>query len=136
MGSVIGICALPIVLTAIVYPLTAQPFKGDRAGAWLISPLAQELLFTGFIYGRLDASFPGTIHGRLPIRRALLLTAVFFMLWHVPNFEGMGAGYVMFQLAYTLIGGAWGLLARQLTGSILPGVFTHMAVNFVANMGW
>lgn len=33
--KVIGICVLPVLLTAIVYPLTSRPFSGGRIGLWL-----------------------------------------------------------------------------------------------------
>ena len=134
--KVLGICALPVALTAIVYPLTSQPFTGDRIGVWLISPAAQDLLFTGYLYGLLHAVFPGPVNNRFRVGKAVLLTAAFFALWHLPNFAGIPASYVIFQLLYTFVGGAWVLLARQLTGSILPGIATHMAVNFLAWAGW
>lgn len=130
--KVIGICVLPILLTAIIYPLTSRPFSGGRIGSWLVSPLAQDLLFAGFLYGLLDGAFPGRVHRRCPVNWAVLVTAAFFALWHVPNFLDMPPAYVAFQLFYTSIGGAWMLLARQLTGSIVPGVVTHMACNFIA----
>ena len=130
--KVTGICLLAIALTAIVYPFTSRPFSGGRIGIWLVSPLAQDLLFTGYIYGLLARTFSGRIHARIPIDRAVVLTAALFALWHVPNFWGMSTAYVSFQLVYTFIGGAWVLLARQLTGSIIPGVLTHMSVNFIS----
>jgi len=135
-AKVIGICALPVVLTAVIYPFTSQPFKGDRIGCWLISPAAQDLLFTGYLFGLFDRVFPRAAHPRIRIRSAILVTAAFFCLWHVPNFLGISAGYVAFQLVYTFIGGAWLLLARQLTGSLLPGLVTHMAVNLIGWLGW
>ena len=133
---VIGICALPVVATAAIYPFTSQPFTHRRMGIWLISPAAQDLLFTGYLYGLLDRAFSGSIGGRVRLRYAVLLTAAFFTLWHVPNFVAIQASYVIFQLLYTFIGGAWVLLARQLTGSLVPGIATHMAVNFLAWAGW
>jgi len=132
--KVLGICLLAIALTGIVYPFTSRPFSGAHIGAWLVSPLAQDLLFTGYLYGVLGCSFPGRIHERIPIDRAIVLTAALFALWHVPNFWGMSAAYVSFQLVYTFVGGAWVLLTRQLTGSIIPGVLTHMGVNFIASI--
>ena len=134
--AVLGICALPVVATAVIYPLTSQPFTHDRVGGWLISPAAQELLFTGYLYGLLDRAFSGSIGRRIHVRYAVPLTAVFFMLWHVANFAGIQPSYVVFQLTYTFIGGAWLLLVRQLTGSLMPGIVTHMAVNFLAWAGW
>ena len=130
--KLLGICALPVALTAAVYPLTSRPFSGQRVGVWLVSPLAQDLLFAGYLYGLFEATFAGDVHPRFRIRRALFVTAAFFALWHVPNFDDMAASYVTFQLLYTSVGAAWMLLARQLTGSIIPGVATHMACNFIA----
>lgn len=130
--KVIGICGLPVLLTAIIYPFTSQPFSGGRIGLWLVSPLAQDLLFAGYLYGLFDDAFPGHVHRRCRVNQAVLVTAAFFALWHVPNFGHMPTTYVAFQLLYTVIGGAWMLLARQLTGSIIPGVVTHMACNFIS----
>ncbi len=130
--KVIGICVLPVLVTAIIYPFTSRPFSGGRIGLWLVSPLAQDLLFAGYLYGLFDVVFPGHVHRRFRVKRAVLVTAAFFALWHVPNFWDMSPAYVAFQLLYTTIGGAWMLLARQLTGSMLPGVVTHMACNFIS----
>ncbi len=132
MLRVIGICALPILLTGIIYPFTSRPFAGMGTGIWLVTPAAQDLLFAGYLYGLFRAVFPGMAHPRLRVQRAVLLTPVFFALWHTPNFGGMAASYVSFQLLYTLLGGVWMLLARQLTGSVIPGIFTHMSVNFIS----
>ena len=128
----LGICTLPVALTAIIYPFTSRPFSGGPISSWLVSPAAQDLLFAGYLYGLFDISFPGVAHARLRINRAVFVTSFFFALWHVPNFWGMSASYVSFQLLYVFVGGAWILLARQITGSIIPGVLTHMAVNFIA----
>lgn len=134
--KVVAVGVLPIVLTAIVYPFTSRPFTGGPVGTWLISPAAQDLLFTGYLYGLLDVTFPGTISKRVRVHKAVLLTAAFFCLWHVPNFQTIMVSYVVFQLVYVFIGGAWILLARQLTGSMLPGIVVHMAINFLAWIGW
>ncbi|HVP11175.1 MAG TPA: CPBP family intramembrane glutamic endopeptidase [Phycisphaerae bacterium] len=132
----LGVCALPIVLTAAIYPLTSRPFMGKHVGIWLVSPAAQDLLFTGYLYPVFGEAFPGRVFSRIDVQRAIPIIAPFFALWHLPNFAGMPIGYVAFQLAYVFIGGAWVLLARQMTGSIWPGVLTHMAVNFIAWRGW
>ncbi|MCP3980219.1 MAG: CPBP family intramembrane metalloprotease [bacterium] len=135
VGRVLAICTVPVVLTAIVYPLTSRPFTGGAVGMWAISPTAQELMFSGYLYGLFGLAFPGRA-GRLPVDRAVLIAAAFFAAWHLPNFASIHPGYVVFQLAYTFAGGAWTMLARQTTGSILPCVLTHSAVNFVSWMGW
>ena len=130
--KVIGVCALPIILTGVIYPFTSQPFSNSGTGTWLVSPAAQDLLFAGYLYGLFEAVFPGMVHPRLRVRRAVLLTPIFFALWHTPNFGGIAASYVSFQLLYTLLGGAWMLLARQWTGSVIPGILTHMSCNFIS----
>lgn len=134
--KVLGICTVPVVLTAIIYPFTSQPFTDRNIGIWLISPAAQDLLFTGYLYGLLDAVFPGRVSQRLAVNKAVVITAAFFSAWHLPNFLGMHASYVVFQLCYTFVFGAWILLVRQLTDSLWPGLATHMAVNFLAWAGW
>jgi membrane protease YdiL (CAAX protease family) len=61
-------------------------------------------VFAGFLYGQFDRVFPGRLGTKFPLSRALLWTAPFFALWHVPNLEGMSFEYVTFQLAHTASG--------------------------------
>lgn len=118
--QVAGICALPVVLTAIVDPFTSQPFSGGPIGIWLVSPLAQDLLFVGFLYGLFEEVFPGEVFPRFRINRSMLLTAAFFALWHVPSFANMAPAYVALQLLYVSLGAVWRLQARRLTGTSFP----------------
>jgi membrane protease YdiL (CAAX protease family) len=131
--GVLVVCGSAVAAAAAVYPFTSRPFAGGPVGGWLLSPPAQELVFTGFLYGRFERLYPAYVHPRLPVRRAVVVTAVFFAASHLWNFGTMAPGYVAFQLAYTFAGAVWVGLARQWTGSILPGVATHMAVNFIAS---
>lgn len=131
--GVLLVCGVPILLTAIVYPnLPSRPFAESNWSMWLISPLAQDLVFIGFLYGQLDRVFPSRVCERLPVSTALVLTALFFALWHVPNFEGMSVGYVTFQLIYTAAGLVVVGLSRQWTGSIAYATITHSAINLIA----
>ena len=131
--GVLLVCGVPIALTALVYPnLSERPFAGADWSMWAISPLAQDLVFMGFLYGQFERVCPGKVHRRLPPNRALLLTALFFALWHVPNLASMSVGYVAFQLAYTSTGLIVVGLSRQWTGSILYGTLVHSAVNLIA----
>lgn len=132
--GVLLVCGGPIVLAAIVYPLLPErPFAHAGIGMWTISPLAQDLLFSGFVYGYLRRAFPGRLFG-MPIDQALVLSAMCFALWHVPNLgrEGMSWGYALFQVLYTGVGALVGGLARQWTGSIWYGLATHVANNAMA----
>lgn len=133
IGKTAFVCILPVVLTAIVYPqLPVRPFSGAPVGSWLISPLAQDLVFIGYLYTKFDDLFPGFIHRRVPIRWALIITGFFFAAWHLPNFAGIPAGYVVFQLFYSFAGFVFIGLSRQWTGSIIYMTCVHMAVNLIA----
>lgn len=131
---VLLVCAVPVVVTAIVYPrLPVQPFNGGRLEMWLVSPLAQDLVFQGFLLGRLERSFPP--RSRLGFGAALVVGALFFSAWHLPNLaSGMPRGFVAFQLAYTAAGFMLTGLSRLWTGSILYATLSHSAVNFIAAM--
>ncbi len=132
--GVLVLCGLPVLAAALVYPrLPVRPFAGVEVGFWLLSAPAQDLVFTGFLYGRFERLYPASVHPRLPVRRAVVVTAVFFAAWHLRNFGDVPAGYVVFQLAYTFLGGVWVGLARQWTGSVYYGMLAHMASNFIAS---
>lgn len=131
--KVLIVCGIPIALTAAVYPqLSYRPFADSEPTMWLISPLAQDLIFLGFLYGRFEQLLPGYIHRRVPMRWCVPLTGLFFAAWHLQNLECMSTGYVVFQLCYTFLGGMLGGLSRQWTGSIFYAAAAHMAVNFIA----
>ena len=131
--KVLIICGLPPVLTAALYPLLPwRPFAGESISMWLISPLAQDLIFIGYLYGRFERVLPGLIHRRVPIGRALVVTAAYFSAWHLQNFGQFPAVFVAMQLVYTFVGCIFTGLTRQWTGSILYLVLSHMAANCVA----
>ena len=130
--KVLLVCSVPIALTAAVYPnLTTRPFANFSMAVWVIDPLAQELVFTGYIYGRLEQVANVRIYRRLPFTWAILLSAVLFSLMHLSHLGYTPGGYIIFMLIYTFLGGMLMGLVRLWTGSILYGVVTHMAVNFV-----
>jgi len=133
--KVIIVCAIPVILML----LDDTPKQGDSPFAqqsytmWLLSPMAQDLIFIGFLYGQLEQAKPGTLHPKLPISWALAFTAFFFAIFHLPNLAaGMSPGFMLFQLAYTGVGLLVVGLSRQWTGSILYAVLAHTLVNFLA----
>lgn len=131
---VLGVCVGPVILTACVYPfLPERPFRGASPDMWLLSPLAQDLLFLGVIYKYLEPHFGAYVHPLLPIRWCLPVGGLFFALYHVPNvLYGMSGGYVAFQCLYTWLGYTVVGLSRQWTDSILYATAAHMAGNWVA----
>jgi membrane protease YdiL (CAAX protease family) len=131
--GVMLVCGGTVLAAALVYPqLPVRPWGNAAIAMWTLSPLAQQLFFFGYIYGRLDATFPGHVHVRVPVARALLLTTMYFALWHTPNFFTLPFGYVVFQLFYTGVLAIVPGLARQWTGSVYYGVLAHAGVNFIA----
>ena len=123
----------PVGLVAIVYPiLPERPFAGRTFHMWLTSPLHQELVFAGYLYGRFEQLAPSYVHQKIRIRWALILAAIFFSAMHLPWFLYASVGYVLFMLTYTFVGMVVTGLARQWTGSLLYGAVAHMAVNLIA----
>ncbi len=94
------------------------------------------MLFAGYLYALLASAFPGPIAGRVAINEAIIITAALFSLWHVPNFMGLSVSFVSFQLLYTFLFGLCVFSAREWTGSILPGLLSHMACNLLAWIEW
>ncbi|HLX63597.1 MAG TPA: CPBP family intramembrane glutamic endopeptidase, partial [Planctomycetota bacterium] len=133
---------MPPLLVLSLYPaLTSQPFHAYHwpKAWWLYGSIAQELLFTGFIYGRLVSVFGTPPRGIVGAFSApVLVTAFLYALSHWPNLQtnehGMTASYVAFQLLYSFLGFAWMLNIRRWTGSVWPGVLNHVLVNFLATI--
>ncbi len=127
------VCLIPVILAAVIYPrLPVRPFSDSAAGIWLLSPLAQDLVFIGYLYGRMEPLFPGFIGPRFRVQWALPVTAVFFSAWHLPNFSTIPAGFVSFQLFYTFTIFVVTGLSRQWTGSLIPFTLTQSAINLIA----
>lgn len=125
-----------LIAIALIYPrLPQKPFVGLSSGFWLLSAPAQELVYTGFLYGRFIRLYPAPLHRRLPVPWAVPITALFFSLWHVQNFADLPIDYVVFQLGYTFFGGLGHALIRLVTGSVWYPILVHMIVNWIAVQG-
>ncbi len=101
---------------------------------WAISPIAQELVFSGFILGLLNDHFPRWWHRSVPVTTGVAISTVLFAMWHfIPDFAfaHRDLDYVAFRIAYT--GGGWVLYAmtRLWTGTILYAIVMHITVNFI-----
>jgi membrane protease YdiL (CAAX protease family) len=91
----------------------------------LIAPLAEEVLFRGYLFGKMTKWVKPW--------SAVLITALIFSLMHVPAFTSSGS----FQLQWGVAADTFALgivLAslRTLTDSIWAGVLLHMLKNAVA----
>lgn len=80
----------------------------------VIAPIAEELLFRGYLYGKL--------RGHVPMYAAILMTSVLFALVHMQ----WNVGLNVFALSIVMCG------LREITGSIWAGILLHMAKNAVA----
>ena len=80
----------------------------------IMAPVAEELLFRGFLYGKLRK--------RMPIWVAVLLTSVLFGLVH----GQWNAGTDVFALSVVLCS------LREITGGIWSGILLHMLKNSIA----
>jgi membrane protease YdiL (CAAX protease family) len=124
------VIAVPSLIAACVAPFLELP--KFAISLWLISPLAQDLVFSGYLYAILDDAFPGPVHPRVRIHRAVLLAACFFSLWHTPNCVYWNWQFVTLQLGYTFLGAVIVGMTRQWTGSLLYVTFAHTLGNFGA----
>ena len=131
--KILLVCGLPVLVAAIIYPqLNERPFAGANWSMWAISPLAQDLVFGGFLYGYFEKLYTAEELRQEQKYAPLLLTCTCFALWHVPNLGGMSAGFLVFQLFYTFLGLFITGLTRVWTGSLLYLTLAHAGVNFIA----
>jgi membrane protease YdiL (CAAX protease family) len=127
--------ALPPLAVLTVYAQTSKPFHGSSYHEWLFNSISQELFFSGFIYSRLVKLWgePGeSTRGAFAL--PMLVTPLLFAAWHWPNARALNTDYMAFMFAYTFIGGWWCLQMRRWTGSALPGIANHVAVNYLASV--
>ena len=131
--KVLLVCGLPVAVAGIVYPLLPfRPFADQPITVWILSPLAQDLVFIGYLYGCFEGSAAGFLHKRVRIRWSLVLTAALFSLHHFSGYGYWPAGFVTLQIVYTFVGLLLIGLSRQWTGSILYAAATHTCVNLIA----
>ena len=90
------------------------------------------IVFTGYLYGHFERVMPGNVHRRLPIRWALVVTALFFGLCHGANFLSVPADWVILQMVWAFVVMLIYGLSRQWTGSILYCIGIHMIINYLS----
>ncbi|MEI6231791.1 MAG: CPBP family intramembrane glutamic endopeptidase [Planctomycetota bacterium] len=131
----------PLLVLSLYRLLTYTPFHNYRwpIGWWLVGSIAQELLFGGFIYGRMVKLFGQPQDGiKGAFSAAVLITAFLYSLNHWPNIQttehGMSPSFVQFQFLYTFVGCAWMLSIRRWTDCVWPAVLGHVLVNWLATV--
>lgn len=91
----------------------------------IAAPVAEELLFRGYFYGK--------VRRQLPAVAAIVLVSLVFALMHLPGFDAAGN----FQWQWNVVIDIFALsiiLAslREVTGSIWAGIVLHMLKNGIA----
>ena len=91
---------------------------GDRIVAFLtlvvVAPIAEEIIFRGWLYGKLRAKYSAPL--------AILLTSLLFGLVHLQ--WNVGVNVFAFSVVLCAL--------REITGTIYAGILTHMIKNGVA----
>ena len=100
--------------------------------AWLliISPVAEEWLFRGWLLELLETVFPRqmlTLTNPLPA--SVVFSSLAFSLWHVQNLGALPTWFVGFQICYSFFLGIWFGFLRLQTGKLWWPVAAHCAVN-------
>ena len=86
----------------------------------VVAPVAEELIFRGFIYGALRQ--------RMPWGAAALLSAVIFAAFHAPSVQG----YVLVLAPTLLLAGVVLAAVYERTRSLIPGMVLHASFNLIA----
>lgn len=85
----------------------------------IVAPIAEEVVFRGWLYGKLRAKLPGK---RLSLVLSILITSLTFALLH----GQWNVGVNVFALSLVLCG------LREITGTIYSGILVHIIKNTVA----
>jgi hypothetical protein len=125
---------LPLVLCAILYPLLGgkpAPGHGKLLAFWLVTPVAEQLLFSGFIYGQMQAVFgkpSQAVAGAFSA--APIVTAFLFALYFWPELRNANeSGSALLHMILAFIYSAWILNLRRWTASVWLCVLNHVLMN-------
>lgn len=91
----------------------------------IVAPVAEELLFRGYFYGKVRRQLPAAV--------SIALVSLVFALMHLPGFDAAGN----FQWQWNVVVDIFALsivlaVLRETTGSIWAGIVLHMMKNAIA----
>ena len=99
---------------------------GDRVIAFLtlvvMAPIAEEIIFRGWLYGRIREKLMGQVPEVVGMVIAILVVSVLFGLVHMQ----WNVGVNVFALSVVAC------ILREITGTVYAGILTHMIKNGVA----
>jgi len=133
-GRIAALWVVPPLLVIFVGPmLTEWPYKESTWGACLLSSMAQQLVFHGFVYSWLVKRWGEELGGwrgafRWPVAGAALAHAL--SQW--PYAFEFGAAQMVLHLTYVSMGTLWLLQMRRWSGSLLPGATSHLLASYLA----
>jgi membrane protease YdiL (CAAX protease family) len=130
LGITAGMCALAGVALFLV---GTNPFRGSSFIVQVIAvPVSEEVMFRGAVFTLVLLAL-SRIH---PIHRATVLAVVIsglvFGLAHLNNLGSYDPTFVVLQSVYATVLGLCAGTLRAVTGSLLPPILMHAAVNLVA----
>jgi membrane protease YdiL (CAAX protease family) len=130
---VLAVTLIALVPMAVGMLFIRNPFYGGSPSFYLLTPLAEELLFRGFCHAVLADAFPQRLYvNRVAVSAAALLSGLAFGLWHLGGLRLPPTDFIWLQLGYTTVGGVLMGILRDRTGSIWPAWAIHVAVNIMA----
>jgi membrane protease YdiL (CAAX protease family) len=107
-----------------------NPWRQVATTYTLIVPLTEELLFRGYILGKLKTEFGGFVNMKIGLSWAVIGSALLFGIWHVPNiWTGFSPSTGILQVFFTIVGGLIFGVLREKTGTIYASVLLHMITN-------
>ena len=125
------IVAAPYIVTTLWLArgvrLTGK-MMGYAPDVWILFvPITEEILFRGLILGALEIAYgPG---------RAIMLSSLFFGLWHLKNIFWLTDHQLIHQMLYTgLIFGPVAAVLALKTRTIWPGVILHYLNNLLVDL--
>ena len=139
VGSVMGLNLLMELSGFVRFSETYQAVSQDQYSAapalglaayGLVTPIAEELLFRGVIYGRLRRM--------LKVRPAMLLSAVFFGMYHMNSVQGI-YGFLMgcvIVYAYEYFGDFKAALAVHMIANLLAYSISYTPLAAAGLSGW
>lgn len=85
----------------------------------IVAPIAEEIMFRGWLYGKLRAKIPGK---HLSLVFSILITSLLFAIMHAQ----WNVGVNVFAMSIILC------VLREITGTIYSGILLHMIKNGIA----
>lgn len=130
----IGILPLLISLLFGNFKSVSNLVLKDAIWFWIAVPIAEELIFRGWIFNLLNRIFRNSFLPVLPLTpMALWGQSIAFSIWHLQNWGEIPLAFLLLQLLYTFFVGLWLGFYRWHTGRLWPCFLGHVLLNFFAD---